>query len=235
MFRRVLFRIAIFAAGILSIWTQPAPANTYANWKARVFTPEEQNDPAISGQLAPSPAGDGIPNLLKYAFDVDPHVDGSLALPRIDFAQIEDPVTNTIRSYPRITFNVSPADYPADLYFVPEFSSDLQTWIRGDAVFAPPDEYPPGAPGDALLISYRLLSELPVVQRTFLRIRVMEGQTLPEDWQMANFGHTGVDPTGDADADGLTNFDEFLHGTDPNDYYNGHTPELQIVSGDGQR
>jgi hypothetical protein len=35
-----------------------------------------------------SPAGDGIPNLLKYAFGCDPHQNGSLALPQFSFVQV---------------------------------------------------------------------------------------------------------------------------------------------------
>lgn len=43
----------------------------YAAWRARFFTPAEQLDPAVGGDLA-APAGDGVPNLLKYALGLDP-------------------------------------------------------------------------------------------------------------------------------------------------------------------
>ena len=58
---------------------------------------------------------------------------------------------------------------------------------------------------------------------------------LPDWWENYYFGHTGVDPNGNADGDGRSNFEEFLHGTDPNDYYDGIVPELTIVTGDQQR
>ncbi len=38
---------------------------------------------------------------------------------------------------------------------------------------------------------------------------------LPEWWQLAYFGTTGVDPNADFDNDGQSNFQEFLAGTDP--------------------
>lgn len=38
---------------------------------------------------------------------------------------------------------------------------------------------------------------------------------LPDDWEQKHFGRLGVDPAADADADGYTNLEEFLNGTDP--------------------
>jgi len=38
---------------------------------------------------------------------------------------------------------------------------------------------------------------------------------LPDLWEINHFAHTGVDPNGDADGDGITNLNEYLNGTDP--------------------
>jgi probable HAF family extracellular repeat protein len=58
---------------------------------------------------------------------------------------------------------------------------------------------------------------------------------LPDDWEKFYFGHLGVDPTADADGDGITNAQEYANRTNPNDYYNGVTPVLSIVSGNNQQ
>lgn len=48
------------------------------------------------------------------------------------------------------------------------------------------------------------------------------------------FGGLGHGANTDSDADGLTNLYEVLDGTDPTDYFNGVSPELLLVGGNGQ-
>jgi len=62
----------------------------------------------------------------------------------------------------------------------------------------------------------------------------LDNNGLADAWEIQNFGHTGVDPNADPDADGLTNLQEFQQGTDPNDFYNAVLPTLAIVSGNNQ-
>jgi hypothetical protein len=52
----------------------------YASWKGDNFTAEELNDPTISGDMA-TPAGDGIPNLMKYGLLLNPKTNGVAFLP----------------------------------------------------------------------------------------------------------------------------------------------------------
>jgi probable HAF family extracellular repeat protein len=58
---------------------------------------------------------------------------------------------------------------------------------------------------------------------------------LPDWWERYYFGGPGIDPNADPDGDGQSNLEEFLQNSDPNDYYNGVTPIVAIVSGDHQK
>jgi hypothetical protein len=59
---------------------------------------------------------------------------------------------------------------------------------------------------------------------------------LPDDWEMQEVANlaTLAAAGDDLDGDGLTNRNEFEGGTDPNDYYNGVTPQIALVDGSGQ-
>lgn len=58
---------------------------------------------------------------------------------------------------------------------------------------------------------------------------------LPDEWEINNFGSTGVDPTADPDGDSRTNRQEYLAGTNPNDFFNGSTPVVTLISGNNQK
>src|SRR3954470_13814849 len=88
-----------WALSILVVFAFSVSGDTYSAWKARNFTKEEQADPAISGELALSPAGDGIPNLLKYAFGLDAHQDGTFGLPQPGLTQAINPDTGEVANY----------------------------------------------------------------------------------------------------------------------------------------
>jgi hypothetical protein len=49
---------------------------------------------------------------------------------------------------------------------------------------------------------------------------------LPIAWELLNFGHLGVDPNDDPDSDGMSNAQEYLAGTNPND----PNSDLEIIS-----
>ena len=44
-----------------------------------------------------------------------------------------------------------------------------------------------------------------------------DGNGLDDNWEMAYFGHIGVDPKADPDGDGMSNYAEYNAGTNPND------------------
>lgn len=217
MFRSsYLFTVALLAC---TLFTTGASADTYAAWKARVFSAQEQANPAISGEQA-NPAGDGIINLMKYALALDPHQNSVAGLPK---------VTND-GSHLFLTYR-SAYDTPGDLHIFPEVSPDLKNWHRGQTATMY-SGYDYDADG-TLLLRYNAVSPMPDNQRLFMRLTVLEGDVLPEAWQLQYFGHTGVMSTADADGDGLSNFEEYLNEYDPTDIYNP-TPYLTVYSGNLQ-
>lgn len=58
-----------------------------------------------------------------------------------------------------------------------------------------------------------------------------DGNGLCDAWEMAEFGHLGNNAAGNPDGDLRSNFEEYLDGTDPNDFYNGQTPQINILGG----
>jgi hypothetical protein len=55
------------------------------------------------------------------------------------------------------------------------------------------------------------------VQTDTISPGALDSNGLPIAWELLNFGHTGVDPNADPDHDGMSNYQEYLAGTDPND------------------
>lgn len=57
-----------------------------------------------------------------------------------------------------------------------------------------------------------------------------DGTGMSDGWEWQHFGHTGIDPNGDPDGDGLSNYQEFMGGTDPNvaDNYNALLTEPKL-------
>ncbi len=55
------------------------------------------------------------------------------------------------------------------------------------------------------------------IERIDLTVNLNSGGGLPDAWQLQYFGHTGVDPNADPDGDGMSNWAEYLAGTNPTD------------------
>lgn len=109
-----------------------AAATTFNDWRAGHFTAGELANAAISGDAA-DPDGDGIPNLLEYAFGLDPRAPDSAGLPTIGLG-----IVNSV-TYLTLSFRQARA---ADLAYRVETSGDLgvNAWK--------PDGLPLGAPVD---------------------------------------------------------------------------------------
>ncbi|MGA2866234.1 MAG: pre-peptidase C-terminal domain-containing protein [Verrucomicrobiota bacterium] len=84
---------------------------------------------------------------------------------------------------------------------------------------------PPAWPWVAGQSYFLLVTNLTAIAQDF--ILVMDGKNpatddsdrdgLPDAWEMYYFGRLGINPSADADGDGVSNYDEYLDGTDPTD------------------
>jgi pectate lyase len=90
-------------------------ATGFSSWQATNFTPAQLADPNISGPDA-TPAGDGVPNFLKYALGLAPFVPAQQPLVGFQFLNGEG-----VLSYDRPA-NVTDATYEVDV------STNLLTW-----------------------------------------------------------------------------------------------------------
>lgn len=95
----------------------------YQLWKQQYFTSDELTNAAISGDLA-DPAGDGIPNLEKYAFGLNPLVSTNGASLTVGSVQS---VGGT--NYLSITFKT--ILYNTDISYTVQVSGDLVNWFSG--------------------------------------------------------------------------------------------------------
>src|ERR1700678_3074151 len=85
-------------------------ANTYTTWKTQVFTPADQANPAVSGETA-NPSGDGIDNLEKYAFGLNPYQNVSTGTPTSSTVQQGGQL------YLGLTCQIPSANAPTDLLY----------------------------------------------------------------------------------------------------------------------
>ena len=60
------------------------------------------------------------------------------------------------------------------------------------------------------------------------------GIGIADDWQLAHFGRIGIDPNADPDHDGMSNYEEFWAGTDPNDPHSVFAIQPPLLVNNGQ-
>jgi len=115
-------------------YTATGPVNLivltpYAAWQSQMFTPAALANPAISGDTA-DPAGDGIPNLMKYALYLNPWTTGVSGLP------VEAITTTGNADYLTLTYTQVLA--ATDVTYTVQVSADLVNWYSGSGYTTPP-------------------------------------------------------------------------------------------------
>jgi large repetitive protein len=113
-------------AGSDSAWVdavQWMPSGSYNQWVSDHFTEQEIGDPAIVGQDA-DPDGDGMANLIEYAFGTEPREVSSDR----DLARVKPEVVQVVgEKRLRLRFTL-PEFIPADVLYQIEVSDDLKVW-----------------------------------------------------------------------------------------------------------
>jgi alpha-L-arabinofuranosidase len=136
-----------------------ADGGPYENWRAQYFTAAELDNPSISGDGA-DPDGDGIPNLVEFAFNLNPRLASHTSLPR-GFVQ-----------------NVSGQDYfhiqytqrnaPAGVQYLLQTSPDLFSWSA--ASFTPVSSTDNG--DGTSLVTVRLQNPITGTPHQFVRVAI---------------------------------------------------------------
>ena len=137
---------------------------SYNGWQEQYFTSQQINDPAISGDQA-APLGDGMCNLLKYAFGIAPNVLASNWQP---FVRVQ-----TVGALPYLTLSFRRVPANDDLTYLVEAADSLDdgAWSADPVLVGNPVDN-----GDATETDvYRDVVPLTAGPRRFMRLRVIRG------------------------------------------------------------
>jgi hypothetical protein len=127
-------------------------------WQRRFFSPAQLSENSLVGSWA-DPSGDGIPNLLKAALDLDPWAPARASLPQ----PFVDEAGRLAMEFWRAV------DLGAHLFV--EASHDLVTWSADEVEFTAEPVI-----GNRQLVRFRLSPEASAQGRTFLRLRVEDSR-----------------------------------------------------------
>jgi sulfur carrier protein ThiS len=130
-------------------------SGSYHFWKENVFSLSERNDPSVSGEQV-SLAGDGITNLMKYAFALDPKISGVANLPTVA----------TQDGYLKLTYRKN--KQATDLVFTVQAGNSLveANWSTAETVISQTDE------GSHWLITARDSETMADHPSRFMRLKV---------------------------------------------------------------
>ena len=96
---------------------------TFLGWQTKYFSQQQLSNAATTGSTGDA-VGNGIPNLLKYALNMNPTLSSLSGLPLLGFAT--DTANN---NYLSLTYTKLISS--KDITYLPQVSADLQTWNSG--------------------------------------------------------------------------------------------------------
>lgn len=108
--------------------TAASPASDFVSWRQSHFSTADLNDPSVSG-LEADPSGNGIPNLMSYALNRDPHAGDRKDLPQPGKVELEG------QQYLTLTYT-RPAG-AQDVAYEVEVSGDMVNWQSGSRNLVP--------------------------------------------------------------------------------------------------
>ncbi|AHF93331.1 hypothetical protein OPIT5_27060 [Opitutaceae bacterium TAV5] len=202
------FAVPVFVLGLAALLPAADSRETWSGWSADLTAPDPDTvllpaDHDTGGLLLRS--GEDI---TLFPATVLPDLD-TLSL-RVAFTDALPPlfppeaallINRTTPLAPALTASDDALTYTWDISALPAPPEDLAI------LWQPPEDLP--------VDSFTLLqSSLETTVSPLLTDA--DGNGIDDAWELAHFGHTGIDPTSDPDNDGLSNLAEFLADTDPN-------------------
>ena len=145
---------ATFASANATVTVHDQPIEA---WRFGHFTVPELGNPAISGDLADGD-GDGIPNLVEYALNLNPKA--------VDVNALPTAYVNA-GGFPTLSYNT--AANATDIDYIVEISTDLVTWNAGPAYLGAAQLADGGATTATIVSSPNTITAQP---RQYLRLRM---------------------------------------------------------------
>ncbi|MGJ8695204.1 MAG: CotH kinase family protein [Verrucomicrobiaceae bacterium] len=144
------------AGGSPGVLNPALHSSVYASWSRQYFTANELANPLVSGPDGDA-SGDGMKNLLKYAFGLDPKEKSSA-----EVATVKTEGGRVFVTFPRL--QKSP-----DLQVVVEISTDLENWLPEASLTNSENQ------GDGTdLLTYRSELEISAESQQFIRVRIIQ-------------------------------------------------------------